>query len=156
MASEDASVRTAAPGDADHIARLLHDFNREYEEPTPPVETLAARCGELLASGEITVLLAGDPPFGLAMLRFRPSVWGGGPDAYLEELYVAPPRRGHGSGRALLEAAIELARGEGANHFDVVTAEQDTAAIGLYESVGMVNRERGGDGPLMLYYELEI
>ena len=44
---------------------------------------------------------------------------------------MAPARRGRGSGRALLEAAIELARGEGAKHFDVVTAEEDKAALGL-------------------------
>jgi ribosomal protein S18 acetylase RimI-like enzyme len=156
MAPEDASVRTAGPDDADHVARLLHDFNTEYDEPTPPRPALAERCRELLAAGEITVLLAGDPPSGLAMVRFRPSVWSGGQNAYLEELYVAPAQRGKGAGRALLEAVIELARREGADHFDVVTAEDDTAAIGLYESVGMVNRERGGDGPLMLYYELEI
>ena len=90
------------------------------------------------------------------MLRFRPSIWTNGTDAYLEELYVEPARRGHGSGRALMDAAIEAARAEGAEHFDVVTGEDDTAARGLYESLGMVNRERGPDGPLMLYYELEI
>jgi GNAT superfamily N-acetyltransferase len=156
MASEAASVRPAAPKDADRVAGLLHDFNTEYSEPTPPVETLAARARELLTTGDIRVLLAGDPPFGLAVMRFRPSIWIAGPDAYLEELYVAPARRGGGVGRALLGAAIDLARREGAGHFDVVTAEADMAAIGLYESFGMVNRERGPAGPLMLYYELEI
>ena len=102
------------------------------------------------------MLLAGEPPFGLALLRFRPSLWSGGPDTYLEELYVAPARRGAGAGRALLAGTIELARANGSEHLDVTTAEADTAAIGLYESFGMVNRERGPDGPLMLYYELEI
>ncbi|HEY7256856.1 MAG TPA: GNAT family N-acetyltransferase [Solirubrobacterales bacterium] len=156
MAAEGLSVRPARPEDAENVARLLHDFNVEYSEPTPPVGTLADRARRLLATGEIRVLLAGDPPFGLAMVRFRPSIWTGGPDAYLEELYIAPARRGGGAGRALLEAAIDLARHEGAGHFDVVAAEQDTAAMGLYESFGMVNRERGPEGPLMLYYELEI
>jgi ribosomal protein S18 acetylase RimI-like enzyme len=156
MASEGATVRAADPGDADQVARLLHDFNTEYSEPTPPVETLAVRVGELLGSGDIHVLLAGEPAFGLAVLRLRPSLWAAGLDAYLEELYVAPARRGGGSGRALLQAAIDLSRSEGAGHFDVVTAEADTAAIGLYESFGMANREGGPDGPPMLYYELEI
>jgi GNAT superfamily N-acetyltransferase len=156
MSSEAVTVRPAGPADAERVARLLHDFNAEYSEPTPPVETLAERVGELLATGDIRVLLVGDPSFGLALLRFRPSIWTGGPDAYLEELYVAPARRGGGAGRALLEAAIQLARSEGAAHFDVVTGEADTAAMGLYESFGMVNRERGPDGPLMIYYELEI
>src|SRR5262249_38235134 len=125
-------------------------------EPTPPVETLAARLRKLIAGGDVHVLLVGEPAFGLALVRFRPSIWAPGPDAYLEELYVAPARRGGGAGRALLQAAIDLSRREGAGHFDAVTAEADTAAIGLYESFGMVNRERGPDGPLMLYYELEI
>jgi len=156
MASEGVTVVAAGPEDAERVARLLHDFNTEYSEPTPPVQTLADRGRALLASGDIRVLLVGDPAFGLAMVRFRPSIWSEGPDAYLEELYVAPARRGKGAGRALLEAAIELARAEGASHFDVVTAEDDTAAIGLYERFGMVNRERGPDGPLMIYYELEI
>jgi ribosomal protein S18 acetylase RimI-like enzyme len=156
MALESVAVRPAGAEDAEHVARLLHDFNSEYSEPTPPLETLAARAAELLATGDIRVLLAGDPPFGLAMVRFRPSIWSGGADAHLEELYVAPARRGGGAGRALLKAAIDLSRREGAEHFDVVTAEADTAAMGLYESFGMVNRERGPDGPLMLYYELEI
>jgi ribosomal protein S18 acetylase RimI-like enzyme len=156
MESEGVTTRLAGREDAEHAARLLHDFNTEYSEPTPPVATLAERARGLLTTGDIRVLLAGEPPFGLAMVRFRPSIWSGGPDAYLEELYVAPARRGRGAGRALLEAAIELARSEGANHFDVVTAEADMAAIGLYESFGMVNREHGPGGPLMLYYELEI
>ena len=90
------------------------------------------------------------------MLRFRPSIWSGATDAYLEELYVAPAQRGQGGGRALMEAAIEVAKAEGAEHFDVVTGEEDTAARALYESLGMVNRERGPDGPLMLYYEFDI
>jgi GNAT superfamily N-acetyltransferase len=156
MTTESVTVRPAGPEDADHVARLLHDFNTEYSEPTPPVDALAERCRQLLAADEIHVLLTGDPPFGLALLRFRPSLWNRGPDTYLEELYVAPARRGGGAGRALLQASIELARANGSEHFDVTTAEADTAAIGLYESFGMVNRERGPDGPLMLYYELEI
>lgn len=156
MTTESVTVRPAGPDDAGHIARLLHDFNTEYSEPTPPVDELAARCHELLAANEIHVLMIGEPPFGLALLRFRPSLWSNGPDTHLEELYVAPARRGGGAGRALLEASIGLARANRSEHFDVVTAEADTAAIGLYESFGMVNRERGPDGPLMLYYELEI
>jgi ribosomal protein S18 acetylase RimI-like enzyme len=156
MAAEGLTIRSAEPDDAEHIARLLHDFNTEYDEPTPAVEVLAERGRQLLSTGEIEVLLVGEPPYGLAMLRFRPSIWTDGPEAYLAELYVAPAQRGRGAGRALMEAAIEVARSAGAEHFDLTTSEDDTAARGLYESLGMVNRERGPDGPLMLYYERDI
>jgi hypothetical protein len=45
---------------------------------------------------EIIVLLAGEPPLGLALFRLRPSLWSKAADVYLEELYVVPERRGQG------------------------------------------------------------
>jgi len=149
-------VRLAGADDAGDVARLLHDFNLEFDAPTPVAGTLAARARELLERGEITVLLAGEPPFGLAQLRFRPSLWSGAPDAYLEELYVAPDRRGRGAGRALLEAAMERARAVGAAHLDLVTSEADEAARALYESCGFGCREGNPEGPLMIYYERDL
>jgi ribosomal protein S18 acetylase RimI-like enzyme len=149
-------VRRATPEDAAAAARLLHDFNTEFGEPTPGVATLAERAARLLSAGELTVLLAGDGPDGIAQLRFSPSVWSDAPGAYLEELYVAPAKRGEGMGRALLEAAMEAAREAGADHIDLNTGETDTAARALYESAGFTNREGSEDGPRMLYYEREL
>ena len=60
------------------------------------------------------MLFAGEGPDGFAQLRFRPSLYTGALDAHLEELYVAPERRGQGLGRALLEAAIAHAESAGA------------------------------------------
>ena len=77
-------------------------------------------------------------------------------DAYLEELYVAPAMRGRGLGRALLEAAMEEARGRGADHIDLGTSEDDVARAALYESAGFTNREGKPDGPVMLYYERDL
>ncbi|HSS04791.1 MAG TPA: GNAT family N-acetyltransferase [Solirubrobacterales bacterium] len=149
-------MRRGGSEDAADIARLLHDFNTEYDDPTPGVPVLAERVSELLSDEEIVVLLAGKPPAGLALFRIRPSLWSRAADVYLEELYVVPERRGHGVGRALLEAAIEAAREAGADHFELTTGETDTEARGLYESRGLTNREGGPDGPRMLYYELDL
>src|SRR5436190_388102 len=101
-----AAVRIAEVGDARAVARLLHDFNREFDEPTPAVEQLADRMSQLLGEGDTVVLLVGDGPDGLAVLRFRPALWSSGLECYLAELYVAPGRRGRGLGRALMEAAL--------------------------------------------------
>ncbi len=149
-ASDHNEIRQAAAGDATPIARLLHDFNTEYDEPTPGVAALTRRLAELLESEEISVLLAGDPPAGFALSRVRPSLWSTANDVYLEELYVVPAQRRIGIGRALLNAAIEAARRAGADHFELTTGETDTEARALYESTGLTNREGGPDGPRML------
>jgi len=154
--SPDPRIRRASPGDAPAVARLLHDFQREFDEPSPGVETLAERYRELIRKREMTVLLVGEGPEGFAQLRFRPWVHSAGLHAYLEELYVVPALRGRGLGRELLEAAMGAARAEGADQMELGTSETDTAARALYESAGFTNREGGPDGPVMLFYEREL
>jgi ribosomal protein S18 acetylase RimI-like enzyme len=156
MGDREIQVRQATAEDVAAIARLLHDFNLEFEEPSPGVEVLTERVGELLGEGEITVLLGDPGPGGLALLRFRPALWSSGLETYLQELYVVPALRGRGIGRELLESAIDLARERGADGIDLNTGETDTAARSLYESMDFTNREGSPDGPSMLFYEREI
>ena len=156
MASESAQIRRAATGDAEAVGRLLHDFNTEFDEPTPGPDALAARVQKLLAGGDTTILVAGAGPDGLAVLRFREAIWADALECYLAELYVVPERRGQGLGRALMETAMDTARAEGATHMDLGTGEDDAAARALYESLGFSNREGRPDGPLNFFYEREL
>jgi ribosomal protein S18 acetylase RimI-like enzyme len=149
-------IRRAEARDAEAIGRLLHDFNTEYDDYTPGPEAMGKRIEELLESGDVTVVLGGPGPDGLALLRFRPSLWSETLDCYLEELYVVPDRRGQGLGQALMEAAIETARKEGAAHMDLGTAETDTAARALYEKLGFSRTEGKPDGPINYFYEREL
>jgi len=148
-------IRVATADDAAVAAALLDRFNREYDEPSPGPETLAARLRDLLGAGDSAVLLA-DEADGVAVLRFRPSLWTAGLECYLAELYVVPERRGQGLGRGLMEAAMDLARERGADYMDLGTSEDDVAARALYERLGFTNREGRPDGPVMLYYEREL
>jgi ribosomal protein S18 acetylase RimI-like enzyme len=149
-------VRRAEVADAEAVGRLLHDFNTEFEESTPGSRALAERVQQLLAGGETKILLGGTGPDGLAVLRFRSAIWTEALECYLAELYVAPERRGQGLGRALMEAAVEVARREGATHMDLGTSEDDIAARGLYESLGFSNREGRPEGPINYFYEREL
>jgi GNAT superfamily N-acetyltransferase len=155
-ANERSEIRRAGVEDATGVAQLLHDFNTEYDDPTPPVPVLAERVRELLSDEAIVVLLVDTPSVALAVLRIKPSLWSKANDAYLEELYVVPNRRGEGIGRALLEASIRAAREAGASHFELTTGETDIEARKLYESFNLTNREGGPDGPRMLYYEIDL
>jgi ribosomal protein S18 acetylase RimI-like enzyme len=156
MDAAEIPVRIAEVEDAPEVARLLHDFNTEFSDPSPGVAVLTENARRLLGAGEIVVLLAGAGPDGIAMVRYRPSVWSGALDAHLEELYVAPALRRRGIGRALLEATMAAAREAGATRIDLGTGETDTAARALYESCGFTNLEREPGGPRMLFYEREL
>jgi ribosomal protein S18 acetylase RimI-like enzyme len=149
-------VRRGTPADAADIGRLLHDFNTEYDDPTPGPERLAERIKSLLAGGDTVVLLGGSGPDGLAVLRFREAIWSEALECYLAELYVVPARRGRGLGRALMTAAMEVARETGADYMDLGTSDTDVAARALYESLGFSNREGKPDGPVNYFYEREL
>ena len=155
-------VRPAEASDAADVARMLHDFNLEFGDPSPGESFLESRVTDLITDGSKHFLIAaaaGDGaalPDGLAQVDFRPTVWSQGPVALLEELYVRPDSRGNGLGRALMGAVLDLARARGAAMVEVVTGEDDTAARGLYESSGFRNRIEGEDRTSALYYELEL
>lgn len=139
-------------------ARLLHDFNVEYDDPTPPAEELAPHLLRLVEADQVTVLLArGDDgrPVGVAVLRLQPSVWSEALEAYLAELYVVPSRRGEGHGRALLEEVARTARGRGADYAFLVTSEDDRSAQRAYEAAGW-RRTEGEGGPVMWAYERDL
>ncbi len=150
----------SADGDDDLAAagQLLHDFNTEYDEPSPPPAELAARLAELVEGGHLTVLLAraeADEAVGVAVMRLQPSVWSRAQEAYLAELYVVPRRRGHGYGRQLISEVMRVARDLGADYAFVITSEADTLAQRLYEAAGF-RRTEGEGGPLMVAYEREL
>jgi ribosomal protein S18 acetylase RimI-like enzyme len=156
LAESEPVVRAAELTDAPAIGRLLYDFNREFDEPTPPADVLTERIRTLLSGADTAVLLAGPGPDGLAVLRFRQAIWSENLEGHLAELYVVPARRGQGLGRRLMEAALATARRRGADYLDLGTSEDDVAARALYESFGFSNREGGPDGPITYFYGRDL
>jgi ribosomal protein S18 acetylase RimI-like enzyme len=140
-------------------AQLLHDFNEEYDEPSPPPEELAPHLTRLVERGHVEILLARAPDtgaaVGVAVMRIQPAIIGLGHEAYLAELYVVPDRRGQGHGRELITEAMRIARERGADYAFLITSEDDKPAQRLYEAAGF-RRTEGEGGPLMLAYEREL
>jgi GNAT superfamily N-acetyltransferase len=139
--------------DAEVVARLLHDFNTEFETETPGVAVLAARLRTHLTGRALFVVLAGRPAAGFGLVTLRPSPWYDGPVALLDELYVAPGRRGGGIGSALLEQACAVARERQAGELQINVDEVDVDARRFYERHGFTNL---GDDGRMLFYEREL
>ena len=145
-------VRLAGPGDAADVARLIAGFRDYYGEQAPDDATIRAVVDRLLKDPRTDVLLAGDPPCGIAQLRFRLSVWTGTDDAWLEDLYVEPERRGAGVGRELMAASLERASERGCARVQLDVNERNEAALGLYRELGFESGSpRRWDGGRDLY-----
>lgn len=138
-------IRTADRADADAIGRLLYAFNREFDEPTPEPPALAERIRQLLDGGDTLVLLAGDGPDGLAVLRFRAAIWTAGLECYLAELYITPARRGQGLGRELMEAVLRTARDRGPIPWISASTSRTSPPVGCTKASASPTARAGTD-----------
>jgi ribosomal protein S18 acetylase RimI-like enzyme len=159
---DDARTRVAGSADADVVARTLRVFNAEFGEAAPEQDWLAGRVAELIRGGDTAVMLLetdaepSETADGIALMRFRPSLWEAADECYLAELYVRPDLRGRGLGRRLLAAAMRHASVRGATYMDVTTTNRDTAAVALYESMGFDRHERHGPDTVSYYFEIDL
>jgi GNAT superfamily N-acetyltransferase len=144
--------RVATLSEVASVAGLLDAFNREFDTPTPGKAVLATRLGRLLAGGDVIALLTGDPAVAVALMTLRPNVWYDGPVALLDELYVAPERRGQGLGSALLASAEAVTRQRGGELLEINVDGEDAGARRFYERHGYLNSEPGEIEPILYYY----
>ncbi|MFB9376818.1 GNAT family N-acetyltransferase [Kineococcus gynurae] len=155
-------VVPATPLQGEVVGRLLRRFDDEFDTPGPTAAEFGRRFGVLLERDDVLVLLATGPadpqgpdgrddPHGFAFLTFRPTPYSDGPIAQLEELWVAPDRRGAGSGSALLVRAVEELRRRGGPEMQINVDEVDVDARRFYERHGFVNVEAGRTDRMLCY-----
>lgn len=153
--SADLDPRRAGPDDAEVVARLLHDFNTEFDTPTPGVAVLTRRLQSLLGEPSTIAYLVGEPAAGVALVTLRSNVWYDGPVALLDDLYVAPDRRGHGLGAAMIHVLIADAQEKGVSAIEINVDAGDVDAQRFYERHGF-NGVDPDTGERAFYYSLEL
>ena len=146
-------VRRATVADADVLARLLWDFNTEFETEVDDVDVLSARFVRLLELDDIVAVLAEDDgtAVAFALVSLRPAIWFDGPVSQLEELYVVPALRDRGIGTLVLDLCRRLVAEKGSPEMHIGVDEVDVDTRRFYERHGFVNIEEGVDYR-MLYY----
>jgi ribosomal protein S18 acetylase RimI-like enzyme len=143
-------VRDALPGELAEVGDL-RVAAYQADGFLSPESRYAPTLRALGADGDGTVLVAvddggdgGDDPgaggiVGTVMLQFWPNggeVRVGREEAEVRALAVAPGQQGHGTGRALLRAAIGRAARRGVRHLVLLTQPEMRAAQHLYEQAG--------------------
>jgi len=117
---------------------LIVAYQRFYEVEGVGDERNRAFFARFLAPSEDGLLLGawrGDKLAGYACLYWHFSSLIPAETVLMNDLYVIESQRGAGVGRALIEAAAEVARGRGAAQLEWVTGPDNQTARRLYDSL---------------------
>jgi len=142
----DPTPRPATPADVPEILRLVREL-ADYERSLPEVVATEDLLHELLfgtntPSGSPAAychVVDGDAPgtlAGLALWFLNASTWLGRHGVYLEDLYVSPPYRGRGHGRALMAALARVCVERGYGRLEWWVLDWNTPAIDFYRALG--------------------
>lgn len=155
MSQEPWDPRLAGVEDSDEVGRLLHDFNTEFDSPTPGPAPLARRLRELLADDDTFAILVGEPAIAVGLVTLRPNVWYQGRVALLDELYVEPARRGQGAGSAIVGLMLETCRQRGVDLVEIHVDEGDLDAQRFYRRHGFTWTEPDSE-ERAFYFHMEL
>ncbi|MDG2170994.1 MAG: GNAT family N-acetyltransferase [Opitutales bacterium] len=120
----------------------LYDAYRQFYEQESDLELASRFLAERLSKEESMVLLAVDKASGkpAGFIQLFPSFSSVAADRIwvLNDLFVDPGFRRQGLARALMNAAKDFAKSTGAVRMGLMTANTNTQAQALYESLGYV------------------
>lgn len=128
--------RIATVDDAAEIGRLLHDFNMEFNTPSPGQKVLCDRLSRLLLAKSMFAILVGEPAVAVGLVTVRPNVWYEGDVALIDELYVVPELRSQGIGASILDLLHRHARTNRIDAIEINVDEGDVDAQRFYERSG--------------------
>ncbi len=132
-------IRPATPADVPQILAFIRELALYEREPDAVLATEA----DLLRDGFgptprfRSVIAEYDAiPAGFALFFNSYSTWRGHHGIRLEDIYVAPDKRGQGIGKALLIHVAQIAVAENCPRLEWDVLNWNTPAIGFYESLG--------------------
>jgi GNAT superfamily N-acetyltransferase len=138
------SIARALAGDAPELLPLVDAFQRE-EGYAAGDAALRGAVAALLAdprAGSVLIARRAGCAVGYAALCFGFSIEYRGRDAFVDEIYVAPPERGAGLGRALLRALEAEARACGVRRLHLEVEQHNDGARRLYVQEGFAANGR--------------
>lgn len=129
-------VQPTATGLAD-VATVFDQYRRHYGQPVVAGQTLAWLT-QYASAGMLTIFAAhaGRELVGIATTMVVPASLRLACSWQLRDLYVVPPARRCGAGRALVRAVVTAASHAGAIRLSVQTEPANTAALQLYRTSG--------------------
>lgn len=137
--SQTVSVRAATQADVPLIHELIRDL-AIYEDLEADCVSTVMSIGQALfsdrPSAEVLIGELDGIPVGFALFYHNYSTFLGRKGFYLEDLFVRPAFRGHGVGKALLQALAALARDRDCARMEWSVLDWNEPSIAFYSSLG--------------------
>lgn len=142
------AIRPAEPAHLPELHRMLVALAAHHGDVATitPAE-LRRHLFQSPAVRALVACLADSPaphPVGYALIVLRPDLVSGLVSAAINHLYVQPPFRKHGVGRALIAAARDLARAEGRADLVIGTHPANPGAAEAYRAMGLTELPPAG------------
>ena len=132
-----ATIRLAEARDLDQLAELFDQYRQFYECP-PNLRAAKNWIAENLERGRSTLFAADNGSQLLGFTQLYPALCSVDLVDYfvLYDLYVIEAARRQGIARALMNAASEWAKAQGADRLDLETARDNAPGQALYRDLG--------------------
>lgn len=150
--SAEPQIAPVAAGELDELLPLIAAYQRFYEVGDVDPERNRTFFGRFIAPSEDGMLLGARVDgwlLGYACLYWHFTSLLAAETVLMNDLFVAPEARGHGIGRALIEASAGVARERDAAYLEWATAPDNHTAQRLYDSLPTERSE-------WIEYELEL
>jgi GNAT superfamily N-acetyltransferase len=130
------TIRDVHAGDEVAWRELWSGYLAFYEASLPETVTDATWSRIVGADPTFQAIVAevDGEVIGFANVVLHPFTWSDQPAALLHDLYVRPDLRGHGAGRALIQACLDRGETEGWNRVYWLTKEDNATARRLYDT----------------------
>ena len=137
-------MRQASLADLDELVGLMEEFYAEARYPLN-VERAREAFQSLLGDerlGRVWLIEATSAHVGYMVLTLGYSMEYGGPDAFIDDLFVQPAFRGAGLGSAAVAEAQAFCLAQGIRALHLQVDRQNAIAQNLYRRAGFVGNER--------------
>jgi GNAT superfamily N-acetyltransferase len=134
-------IRSASAADVPLILTFIRDlatYEKLLHEVVATEETLRRTLFSNPPAAHVVIAEVDGRPAGFALYFFNYSTFLARPGLYLEDLFVKPEFRGHGTGKTLLLHLAKIANARGCGRLEWAVLDWNEPAKGFYRSLGAV------------------
>jgi GNAT superfamily N-acetyltransferase len=139
MTADPFTLRRATPADAPAVFRLvcaLAEYEKLSAQVTASPDHFARALAAPAARAHAVLAVVGGEAVGLALWYYTFSTFAGGPDLFLEDIFVEPAHRGAGIGQALFRYLAGVARAEACRRMEWRVLNWNQPSIDFYHRLG--------------------